>query len=73
MQLVRNMSISEGLDGRYIDGIPLNETDGKEELSQFEVPLMISNGSLLLERSKLKFDDNVGEESKFGLSNEVQF
>ena len=30
MELVRNMSISEGLDGRHIDVIASNEADGKE-------------------------------------------
>ena len=51
MELVQNMSISEGLDGRHIDVIASNEADGKEESNQLEVPL-ISNGSMLLERSK---------------------
>ena len=55
------MSISEGLDGRHIDVIASNEADGKEELNQLEVPL-ISNGSMLLERSKSKSDGNIGEE-----------
>ena len=72
MELVQNMSISEGLDGRHIDVIASNEADGKEESNQFKVPLMISNGSMLLERSKSKFDGNIAEESKFGLSNELQ-
>ena len=45
------MFISEGLDGRHIDVIASNEADGKEESNQLEVPL-ISNGSMLLERSK---------------------
>ena len=54
MDLVRNMSIGEELEGRHIDVIASNETDGKEESNQFEVPLMISNGSMLLERSKSK-------------------
>ena len=48
------MSISEGLDGRHIDVIVSNEADGKEESNQLEVPLIISNGSVLLERSKSK-------------------
>ena len=65
------MSISEGLDGRHIDVIASNEADGKEELNQLEVPL-ISNGSMLLERSKSKSDGNIGEESKFGPSNQGQ-
>ena len=65
------MSISEGLDGRHIDVIASNEADIKEESNQLEVPL-ISNGSMLLERSKSKSDGNIGEESKFGPSNEVQ-
>ena len=34
---------------------------------------MISNGSMLLERSKPKSDGNISEESKFRPSNEVQF
>ena len=63
--------ISEGLDGRHIDMIASNETDGKEESNQLEIPL-ISNGSMLLERSKSKSDGNIGEESKFGPSNEQQ-
>ena len=71
MELVRNISISEGLDGRHIGVIASNEADGKEELNQLEVPL-ISNGSMLLERSKSKSDGNIGEESKFGPSNEGQ-
>ena len=33
---------------------------------------MISNGSMLLGRSKSKSDGNIGEESRFGQSNEVQ-
>ena len=53
--------------------IASKEADGKEESNQFEVPLMISNGSMLLERSKSKSDGNIGEESKFGPSNEVHF
>ena len=65
------MSISEGLDGRHIDVIVSNEADIKEESNQLEVPL-ISNGSMLLERSKSKSDGNIGEESKFGPSNEGQ-
>ena len=51
--------------------IASNEADGKEELNQLEIPL-ISNGSMLLERSKSKSDGNIGEESKFGPSNEQQ-
>ena len=66
------MSIDEGLDGRHIDVIASNEADGKRESNQLEVPLMISNGSMLLERSKSKSDGNIGEESKFGPSNEGQ-
>ena len=73
MELVQNMSISEGLDGRHIDVIASNEADGKRESNQLEVPLMISNGSMLLERSKSKSDGNIGEESKFGPSNDGQF
>ena len=46
------MSIDEGLDGRHIDVIASNEADGKRESNQLDVPLMISNGSMLLERSK---------------------
>ena len=71
MELVQNMSISEGLDGRHIDVIASNEADGKEESNQLEVPQM-SNESMLLERSKSKSDGNIGEESKFGPSNEGQ-
>ena len=67
------MYISEGLDGRHIDVIASNEADGKRESNQLEVPLMISNGSMLLERSKSKSDGNIGEVSRFGQSNEVQF
>ena len=52
MELVQHMYISEGLDGRHIDVIASNEADGKRESNQLEVPLMISNGSMLLERSK---------------------
>ena len=57
------MSISEGLDGIHIDVIVSNEAeaDGKEESNQLEVPL-ISNGSMLLERSKSKSDGNIGKE-----------
>ena len=66
------MSISGGFDGTDIDVIASNEVDGKEKSTQLEVPLMISNGSMLLERSKSKSDGNIGEESKFGPSNEVQ-
>ena len=51
--------------------IASNEADGKEESNQLEVPL-ISNGSMLLERSKSKSDGNTGEESKFGPLNECQ-
>ena len=40
VELVRNLSINEGLDGRHIDVSALNETDGKEELNQLEIPLM---------------------------------
>ena len=72
MELVRNMPISEGLDGRHADVIASNEADGKEESNQLEVPL-ISNGSMLLERSRSKSDGNIGEESKFGPSNDGQF
>ena len=67
------MSISEGLEGRHIDVIESNEADGKEESNQLEVPLIISNGSVLLERSKSKSDGNIGEKSKVEPSNEVQF
>ena len=63
--------ICEGLDGRHIGVIASNEADGKEESNQLEVPL-VSNGSMLLERSKSKSDGNIGEESKFGPSNEGQ-
>ena len=73
VELVRNMSISEVLDGRHIDVIASNEADAKEESNQLEVPLIISNGSMQLERSKSKSDGNIGEESKFGPSNEIQF
>ena len=66
------MSISGGLNGTHIDVIASNEVDGKEESTQLEVPLMISYGSMLLERSKSKSDGNICEESKFGPSNEVQ-
>ena len=52
MELVQHMYISEGLDGRHIDVIASNEADGKRESNQLDVPLMISNGSMLLERSK---------------------
>ena len=45
MELFRDISISEGLDGRHIDMIASNEADGKEESSQLEVPLVISDGS----------------------------
>ena len=55
------MYISKGLDGRHIDVIASNEADGKRESNQLEVPLMISNGSMLLERSKSKSDGNIGE------------
>ena len=67
------MSISEGLDGRHVDVIASNEADGKKDSNQFEVALMISNGSMLLERSKSKSDGNIGKEPKFGPSNEGQF
>ena len=60
MELVRNMSICEGLDGRHIDLIASNEADGKEESNQLEVPLA-SNGSMLLEISKLKSNGNIAE------------
>ena len=65
------MSISEGLNGRHIGVIASNEANGMKESNQLEVPLT-SNGSMLLERSKLKSDGNIGEESKFGPSNEGQ-
>ena len=55
-----------------IDVIASNEADEKKESNQLEVPLT-SNGSMLLERSKSKSDGNIGEESKFGPSNEGQF
>ena len=67
MELVQNMSISEGLDGRHIDVIASNEADRKGEANQLEVPLIISNRSMLLERSKSRPDGNTGEESKFGI------
>ena len=67
------MFIKEGLDGRHIDVITTNKADGKEKSNQLEVPLIISNGSVLLQRSKSKSDGNTGEESKFGPSNEVHF
>ena len=67
------MSISEELNGRHIDVIVSNEANGKEESNQLEVPLIISNGSVLLERSKSKSDGNISEESKFGPSNGVKF
>ena len=51
VEFVRNMSIGEGLDGRHTDVIASNEADGKEESNQLEVPL-VSNGSMMLERSK---------------------
>ena len=73
MELVQNMPISVGLVRRHVDVIASNQADGKEQANQFEVPLMISNGSMLLERSKSKSDGNIGEESKFGPSNEVHF
>ena len=38
-----------------------------------EVPLILWNESVPLERSKSKSDGNIGEESKFGSSNKVQF
>ena len=38
-----------------------------------QVPLIISNGILLLDRSKSKSSDNIGVESKIGPSNEGQF
>ena len=66
------MSISEGLDGRHINVIKSNEADGKDESNQLEVPLIISNSSMRLGRSKSKSDCNISEESKFGPSNEVQ-
>ena len=55
-----------------VDVIASNEADEKKESNQLEVPLT-SNGSMLLERSKSKSDGNIGEESKFGPSNEGQF
>ena len=61
MELVRNTSISEGLDGRHIDAIASNEADGNEESNQLKVLLIISNESMLLERSKSKSDGNIGE------------
>ena len=70
MELVQNMSISEGLDGRHIDVIASNETDGKKESNQLEVPL-ISNGSMLLERSKSRSDDNFGGESNLNCQLQV--
>ena len=45
------MSIGEGLDGRHNDVIASNEANGKEESNQLEV-LLISNGSMMLERGK---------------------
>ena len=54
------MSIDEGLDGRHIDVVASNEADGKEKSNQLEVPLT-SNGSMLLEISKLKSDGNIAE------------
>ena len=53
--------------------IASNEADGREKSNQLEVPLMISNGSVLLERSKSKPDGNIGKETNFGPLNEVQF
>ena len=38
-----------------------------------QVPLFISNGILLLDRSKSQSSDNIGVESKIGPSNEGQF
>ena len=63
----------ENLDGRHnYDMIASNEGDGNEESNQLEIPLITSNGSVLLARSKSKSDGKIGEESKFGPSNKVQ-
>ena len=51
MALVRNTSISEGLGGRHIAVVVSTEANGIEEPNQLEVLLIISNGSMLLERS----------------------
>ena len=71
MELVRNMSIGEGLDGRHIDVIASNEADGKEESNQLEVPLIL-NGSMLLERNKSKSDANIVGESQ-NLDHQMKF
>ena len=67
------MLISEELDGRHIDVLASSEVEGKEQPNQLKVPLIKSNGSVLLEKSKSKSDGNIGEESKFGPSNEDQY
>ena len=43
VDLVQNMSISEGLNGRHIDAIASHEAGGKEKSNLLEVPLLISN------------------------------
>ena len=43
MDLVQNISISEGLNGRHIDVIASHEAGGKEKSNLLEVPLLISN------------------------------
>ena len=55
----------------FINVITSNKADRKEKSNQLEVPLKISNGRVLLERSKSKSDGNIGEESKF--ESKVQF
>ena len=71
MELVPNLPISEEFDERRIGVIASNETDGKEESNQLEVPLIL-NGSMLLERNKSKSDGNIGGESQ-NLDHQMKF
>ena len=60
------------MDGRHIDVITSSEAGGKEESNQLEVPLAISNESVLLERSKTKSDDNTGVNNQH-LNHQMKF
>ena len=52
--------------------ITSSEAGGKEESNQLEVPLAISNESVLLERSKTKSDDNTGVNNQH-LNHQMKF
>ena len=59
LELLQNMSISEGLNGRHIGVMASNESDAKEESNHLEVPLIMSKGNVLLVRNKSKSGSNM--------------